>query len=120
MARVKRGLIKKRAHKKILAAAKGYRGARGKLVRTAKEAVMHAGEYAFAGRKQKKRQKRELWIVKINAALRSLGLSYSQFTSGLKKAKIELNRKILADLALSDENVFSQIVEKAKSKDKTP
>jgi large subunit ribosomal protein L20 len=114
LTRVKKGLVKKRTHKKILAAAKGYTGAKSKLVRTAKEAVMHAENYAFAGRKQRKRKKRQLWITKINAILRLRDLSYSQFISGLKKAKIELDRKILAEIALSDEAVFSQIVEKVK------
>ncbi|OGY22260.1 MAG: 50S ribosomal protein L20 [Candidatus Woykebacteria bacterium GWB1_45_5] len=112
MVRVKRGLIKKRKDKKILAAAKGYRGARKRLVKTAKEAVMHAGAYAFAGRRERKRQKRALWIAKINAALRAEGLSYSQFIRGLKDANIEIDRKILADLSISDNVVFRQIIEK--------
>jgi len=112
MVRVKKGLAKYKKHKKILAATKGYRGAKSKLVRSAKEAMMHAGAYAFAGRKQRKRQKRRLWITKINAALRAEGVSYSRFLKGLKEAKIELDRKILADLAVSDPQVFKQVLTK--------
>ena len=114
MARVKKGLTKGKRHKKILKSAKGYRGARSRLVRTAKEAVLHAGEYAFAGRKQKKRQKRSLWITKINAALDDKDISYNRFISGLKKAEISLDRKILADIALSDPDTFRQILAKIK------
>src|SRR3990172_6357102 len=114
MTRVKKGLTKGKRHKKILKSAKGYRGARSRLVRTAKEAVLHAGEYAFAGRKQKKRQKRSLWITKINAALDDKDISYNRFISGLKKAEISLDRKILADIALSDPDTFRQILAKIK------
>lgn len=114
MVRVKKGLTKHKRHRKILAATKGYRGAKSRLVRTAKEALAHAGAYAFVGRKQKKRQKRRLWIVQINAALRAEGTSYSKFLKGLKEAKIELDRKILADLAVSDPPVFKQIIAKLK------
>ena len=110
MTRVKKGLQKKRRHKKILASAKGYRGSKSKLVRTAKEAVMHAGEYAFAGRKQRKIQKRRLWITKINAALKSEGVQYNKFVNSLKSADVQIDRKILADLAVSDPQTFSQIL----------
>lgn len=112
MARVKKGLTKSRRHKKILAQTKGYRGSRSKLVRTAKEALLHAGQYAFEGRKQRKRQKRSLWIVQINAALKLEGLSYSQFIKNLKEANIGLDRKILAQLAGNDPRVFSQLLSK--------
>jgi len=114
MVRVKKGLVKKRKHKKILAQAKGYRGARSRLVRTAKEATMHAGEYAFVGRKQRKRQKRRLWTTRINAFLRSEGITYSRFIKGLKEADIRIDRKILADLAISDPPVLKQIISKLK------
>lgn len=109
MARVKKGVTKRAKHKKILEAAKGYRGARSKLVRTAKEAVMHAGAYAFHGRKQRKQQARRGWIVKINAALGS-ETSYSKWINDLKKNKIEIDRKILAEIAEKDLNTFKQIV----------
>ena len=109
MSRVKKGITKSYKHKKILKAAKGYFGARSKLVRTAKEAVMHAGSYAYAGRKQRKQQKRTLWITKINAALGE-DLSYSEFISNLKKSKVELDRKILADIAEKDPKSFSKII----------
>ncbi len=114
MTRVKKGFTKRKKHKKILTAAKGYRGSRSSLVRTAKEATMHAGEYAFAGRKQRKRQKRRLWITKINAALKNEGGSYNKFVKGLSEAKIQVDRKILADLAVSDPSVFKQIISKLK------
>jgi large subunit ribosomal protein L20 len=110
MTRVKKGLTKRARHKKILEAAKGYRGARSKLIRTAKEAVMHAGAYAYNGRKERKQQARRLWITKINAALG--GKSYSQFISSLKKSNIELDRKILADIAENDPNTFKEILNK--------
>lgn len=112
MTRVKKGLIKRRRHKKILTLTKGYRGARSRLVRTAKEAAMHAGEYAYVGRKQKKRQKRRLWITKINAFLKTEGLSYNKFIKGLKESNIVIDRKILADLAVSDPTVFKKILSK--------
>jgi large subunit ribosomal protein L20 len=114
MVRVKKGLTKHKSHKKILAKTKGYRGAKSKLLRTAKEALMHAGAYAFAGRKQRKRQKRRLWITKINAALKEEGIPYSQFLKGLREANINLDRKILADLAVSDPAIFKQIVARLK------
>jgi large subunit ribosomal protein L20 len=110
MSRVKKGLTKSRRHKKILKAAKGYRGAKNRLVRSAKEALLHAGEYAFSGRKQKKRQARNLWIVRLNAALGET--SYSKFINNLKKSKVILDRKILADLAANDPKIFAQIVQK--------
>jgi len=114
MVRIKKGLTKHKSHKKILAKTKGYRGAKSKLVRTAKEALMHAGAYAFAGRKIRKRQKRQLWITKISAATEAEGISYSRFLKGLRDAKIEIDRKILADLAVSDPAIFKQIVAKLK------
>jgi large subunit ribosomal protein L20 len=110
MTRVKKGITKRAKHKKILEAAKGYRGARSKLVRTAKEAVMHAGAYAYNGRKERKQQARRLWITKINAALGEI--SYSQFISNLKKTNIEIDRKILADIAESDPTTFNKIAQK--------
>lgn len=110
MTRVKSSRVKKARHKKILSAAKGYRGARSKLVRTAKEAVMHAGEYAYSGRKQRKRQKRREWITTINAALSKHDISYNQFIKKLKDNKIQLDRKILAEIILKDQNTFDTIV----------
>lgn len=109
MSRVKKGITKKQKHKKILKAAKGYYGGRSKLVRTAKEAVMHAGSYAYSGRKQRKQQKRTLWITKINAALGE-ELAYKDFIAGLKKQKIELDRKVLADIAETDPKAFQKLV----------
>lgn len=112
MTRVKKGLTKRRKHKKILTLTKGYRGARSRLVKTAKEAAMHAGEYAYVGRKQKKRQKRRLWITKINALLKNEGVPYNKFIKGLKDSDIVIDRKILADLAVSDPTVFKKIISK--------
>ena len=109
MSRVKKGTTKRQKHKKILKAAKGYYGARSKLVRTAKEAVMHACAYAYAGRKQRKQQKRTLWITKINAALGE-EVSYKDFISSLKARKIELDRKVLADIAEVDPNIFKKLI----------
>jgi large subunit ribosomal protein L20 len=114
MARVKRGVIARRRHKKILSRAKGYFNARRKVFRVAKQAVTKAQQYAYIGRKQKKRQFRALWIVRINAAARQYGLSYSRLMNGLKKAGIELDRKALADIAVHDINAFGAIAEKAK------
>lgn len=102
-------------HKKVLKAAKGYYGRRKSNVRLAKEAVDHAGQYSYAHRKDKKTQFRSLWILRINAAVRELGTTYSRFIAGLKKAQIELDRKILADIALSDEVAFGKLVELAKA-----
>lgn len=114
MARVKKGLTKRAKHKKILKSAKGYFGARSKLVRTAKEAVMHAGAYSFAGRKQRKQKAREGWIIQINAALGE-NLAYKDFINSLKKQKIELDRKILAEIAEKDPETFSKLARKSWS-----
>ncbi|MOA29936.1 50S ribosomal protein L20 [compost metagenome] len=115
MPRVKRGVTARARHKKILALAKGYRGRRKNVYRIAKQAVMKAGKYAYRDRRQKKRQFRQLWIARINAASRENGLPYSKFMNGLKKALIEIDRKVLADLAVFDKPAFAQIVEKAKA-----
>jgi large subunit ribosomal protein L20 len=114
MARVKRGVTAKARHKKILKKAKGYYGARHKVYRVAKQAVIKAAQYAYRDRKQRKRQFRSLWIVRINAAARLSGLTYSNLIAGLKKAEIEIDRKILADIAVFDKAAFSAIAEKAK------
>jgi large subunit ribosomal protein L20 len=111
--RVKKGETKRAKHKKLLAQAKGYRGARSKLVRTAKEAVLHAGEYAFAGRHQRKRDNRALWITKVGNILGE-ELSYSQFVSALKKKEIGLDRRMLAHLAEHDPDTFAKVVEAVK------
>ena len=115
MPRVKRGVTARARHKKILALAKGYRGRRKNVYRIAKQAVMKAGQYAYRDRRQRKRQFRTLWIARINAAARELGLSYSKFMNGLKKASIEIDRKVLADLAVFDKPAFAKIVEQAKA-----
>lgn len=115
MARVKRGVTTRRRHKKLLKLAKGYRHGRKKLVKLARQAVMKAGVHAYVGRKLKKRQFRQLWIIKLNSAVRENGLNYSQFINGLKKAKIELDRKVLAKLAIEQPEEFKKIVEKVKS-----
>ena len=115
MARVKRGVTARARHKKILKAAKGYYGARSRTYRVAVQAVTKAGQYAFRDRRQKKRMFRKLWIVRINAAARMNGLSYSKFVCGLKKASIELDRKILSNIAVCDKATFSVLVEKAKA-----
>ncbi len=114
MARVKRGVTARARHKKLLKSAKGYYNARSKVYRVAKQAVTKALQYAYIGRKQRKRQFRALWIVRINAAARQFGLSYSRLMNGLKKAGIELDRKALADIAVHDINAFGAIAEKAK------
>ncbi len=114
MARVKRGVIARRRHKKVLSHAKGYYNARRKVYRVANQAVIKAGQYAYIGRKQRKRQFRALWIVRINAAARQFGLSYSRLMNGLKKADITLDRKVLADIAVHDIAAFGAIAEKAK------
>ncbi len=114
MARVKRGVNARRKHKKILKAARGYYGARSRVYRVAKQAVIKAGQYAYRDRKQRKRQFRSLWIVRINAATRQLGVSYSQFISGLNKANIEIDRKALAHLAVHEKEAFAKIVEVVK------
>lgn len=114
MPRVKRGVTARAQHKKVLKAAKGYRGARSRVFRAATQAVVKAGQYAYRDRKQKKRDFRALWIVRINAGAREQGMSYSRFIAGLIKAKIPLDRKILADLATADKAAFCQLIEKAK------
>ena len=115
MPRAKGGFKTRRRRKKILAQAKGYYGAKSRLYRIATEAVDKALQYAYRDRKAKKREFRSLWIIRINAAVRALGLNYSQFMSGLKKANILLDRKALADMAYHDPTAFSQLVEKVKS-----
>lgn len=115
MARVKRGVVARRRHKKVLKQAKGYYGARSRIFRVAKQAVTKAGQYAYRDRRQRKRQFRALWIARINAGARMNGLSYSRFIAGLKKAAIEIDRKVLADIAVHDKAVFGQLVEKAKA-----
>ena len=116
MARIKGGLNAKKKHNRVLKLAKGYRGARSKQYRIAKQSVMRALTSAYAGRKQRKRQFRQLWIARINAAARLNGLSYSRFMYGLKQADIDLNRKVLADMAVNDPQGFSDLAQIAKSK----
>lgn len=115
MPRVKRGVTAKARHKKILALAKGYSGARSRTYRVAKQAVIKAGQYAYRDRRQRKRQFRALWISRINAEARVCGLSYSKLIAGLKKALIELDRKVLADMAVFDKDAFAAVAEKAKA-----
>ncbi|HEY5643581.1 MAG TPA: 50S ribosomal protein L20 [Woeseiaceae bacterium] len=115
MARVKRGVTAKARHKKILGKAKGYYGARRKLFKTAKQAVIKAGQYAYRDRRQRKRQFRALWIARINAAARLHGLSYSRLINGLNKAEIDVDRKVLADIAVHDPEAFSAIAAAAKA-----
>ena len=115
MPRVKRGVTARARHKKVLALAKGFRGRRGNVFRIAKQAVMKAGQYAYRDRRTKKRVFRQLWIARINAAARQNDMSYSKFINGLKKASIEIDRKILADIAVFDKVAFSALVEKAKA-----
>src|SRR5688500_5102142 len=115
MPRAKRGVIARAAHKKVLNAAKGCRGRRNNVFRVANEAVMRAGQYAYRDRRNKKRDFRALWITRINAAARLHGMSYSVFMNGLKKAQIEVDRKVLADIAVLDEPAFTQFVEKARA-----
>ena len=115
MARVKRGVTAHARHKKVLKLAKGYRGRRKNVFRVANQAVMKAGQYAYRDRRQRKRQFRALWIVRINAAARINGLSYSRFMNGLKKASIELDRKVLADLAVFDKPAFGVLAEQAQA-----
>ncbi len=110
--RVKRGKTVKRRHKKILSLARGYRGGRSKLIKQARGAIIHAGADAYRGRKEKKRQLRSLWIIRLNAALRPHNISYSQFIAKLKKNKIELDRKILAQIALEEPKIFDDLVKK--------
>ena len=115
MPRVKRGVTAKARHKKILIQSKGYRGRRGNVYRIAKEAVMKAGQYQYRDRRNRKREFRALWIARINAAVRELGMTYSVFMNGLKKASIDIDRKVLADLAVHDRSAFSKIAEQAKA-----
>ena len=115
MARVKGAMRTRARHKKILKLAKGYRGAKSKLFRTANQAVMKSLVYAYTGRKLKRRDFRRLWIARINAAARMNGISYSRFMNGLKKANVNINRKMLAEIAVSDEKAFAALVEKAKA-----
>ena len=116
MARIKGGVGAKKRHNRVLKLAKGYRGARSKQYRVAKQSVMRALATAYAGRKQKKRQYRQLWIARINAAARLNGLSYSRFMYGLKLAEVDINRKMLAELAVNDAEGFSALADVAKSK----
>lgn len=115
MSRVKRSVTARARHKKVLKLAKGYQGARSRTYKVAKQAVTKAGQYAYRDRKQRKRQFRALWIVRINAAARECGLSYSRFIAGLLKANIELDRKVLADIAVHDKPAFAAIAEQAKA-----
>lgn len=114
MARVKRSVTARGKHKKVLARAKGYRGARRKVFRVANQAVMRAGQYAYRDRRRRKRDFRALWIVRINAAAREYGLSYSRFMNGLKKAAVDVDRKVLADIAVHDRQAFSVLADKAR------
>ncbi|MBI3382781.1 MAG: 50S ribosomal protein L20 [Aquabacterium sp.] len=115
MPRVKRGVTARARHKKVLALAKGFRGRRKNVFRIAKQAIMKAGQYAYRDRRAKKREFRRLWIARINAGSRALGLTYSKFIAGIKKASIEIDRKVLADMAVNDPAAFASIVEKAKA-----
>ena len=115
MPRVKRGVEAGRRHKKVLKQAKGYYGARSRVYRVAVQAVTKAGQYAYRDRRQRKRQFRQLWIARINAGARVNGLSYSRFINGLKLASVEVDRKILADLAVNEKGAFAALVEKAKA-----
>src|SRR3989338_173363 len=115
MARTKTGIVRRRKHNKVLKAARGFKQARSKHYKVAKEAVLHAGQHAYIGRKNKKRNLRSLWIVRLNAAVREHGLTYSRFIKSLKDKNIELDRKILSDIAVSDPQTFGEIVGKVKS-----
>ena len=115
MPRVKRGTVARARHKKVLKQAKGFRGRRKNVYRVAKQAVMKAGQYAYRDRRTKKRQVRALWIARINAAVRELGMSYSTFMSGLKRANIDIDRKVLADLAVADKAAFAKIATQVKA-----
>ena len=116
MARIKGGLNAKKKHKRVLKLAKGFRGARSKQYRVAKQSVMRALETSYSGRKQRKRQFRQLWIARINAAARINGLSYSKFMHGLKLAEVDINRKMLSEMAISDPDGFAALIDVAKSK----
>ncbi|MCZ6723675.1 MAG: 50S ribosomal protein L20 [Gammaproteobacteria bacterium] len=115
MPRVKRGVVAHARHKKILDKAKGYRGARSKILRVAKQAITKAGQYAYRDRRQRKRQFRALWIARINAGARENGMSYSVFMNGLKKASIEIDRKVLSDIAIFDKPAFATLIEKSRA-----
>jgi large subunit ribosomal protein L20 len=115
MPRVKRGVTARARHKKVIAQAKGYRGRRNNVFKIAKQAVMKAGQYQYRDRRTKKREFRGLWIARINAGARELGMTYSVFMNGLKKAAIEIDRKVLADLAVHDKAAFTKIAEQAKA-----
>ena len=115
MPRVKRGVTARARHKKVLRQSKGFRGRRGNVFRIAKEAVMKAGQYAYRDRRNKKRTMRALWITRINAAVRELGMSYSSFMAGLKRANIDIDRKVLADLAVQDKPAFAKIAGQVKA-----
>lgn len=115
MARVKGAVVTRKRHKKILKLAKGFRGSRNRLFKTANEAVMKSLSHAYVGRKLKKRDFRRLWIARINAATRECGMNYSTFMNGLKKSGIEINRKMLSEIAINDSAAFAQLVEKAKA-----
>lgn len=115
MARIKGGVTTRRKHKKVLKLAKGYWMTRHKQFKKAKEAILHAGEYAFAGRKNKKRDFRKLWIIRLNAATRSLGVTYSQFIAMLRSKKIALDRKVLAQIAVEYPRIFEKIIENVKT-----
>jgi large subunit ribosomal protein L20 len=116
MPRVKRGVTAHAKHKKVISQAKGFRGRRKNVFRVAKQAVMKAGQYAYRDRRQRKREFRALWITRINAAARQCGLSYSAFMDGLKKAAIDIDRKVLADLAVADKVAFAKLAEQAKAR----
>ena len=115
MARVKGTMMTRKRRKRVLKAAKGYWGAKSKHFRMAKQAVMKSGNYAYIGRKQKKREFRQLWITRISAQAKANGMNYSQFMNGLKKAGIDLNRKMLSEIAIADKEAFAGLVEKAKA-----
>ena len=115
MPRVKRGVVSRKRRKKVLKQAKGYYGARSRTFKIAKQAVIKAGQYAYRDRRQRKRQFRSLWIIRINAAAREHGLSYSRFIAGLKKAAIEVDRRVLADLAMNEKEVFAVLAEQANA-----
>jgi large subunit ribosomal protein L20 len=116
MARVKRGVVSKRKHNKLHELNKGYKGTRSRLIKDAKEAALHAGAYAYEGRKDKKGDFRQLWITRIGEAAKQAGMSYSVLIDGLKKANIQLNRKVLADLVVNDMETFKKVIDSAKAK----
>lgn len=115
MTRIKRGITTHAKHKKVLEGNIGYRGTKSKLIKVAREAALHAGQYAYVGRKDRKRDMRRLWITRIGQAVKQEGLTYSKFIAGLKKANITLNRKVLANLLIEDEKSFKEVVDKVKS-----